>query len=256
MVVEWPDGLLPYGMAWEAIREGIGRRKPDVLITNEMPFGCWAPVMEDYSSKVADSWVSLHEEGLEALASLDVGVVISSRPVKLSGRLANEGFSLVNGHYRSLHHKHFFPQEQGWFEESWFCTGLHGFSVHEIDGIKIGFQLCTELMFNEYSRHLGRLGADLIVAPRATGQRTDNWLFAAQMAAFVGGCFVASSNRQGSGALGAPQFGGMGFIIDPAGKILLTTDDKNPMVVLNLDFSVAKEHKSAYPCYVKDFSLR
>jgi N-carbamoylputrescine amidase len=252
MVVQWPDGLMPYGAQWDAIRKKVHESKPDLLITNEMPFGTWQPVHEDYDASLASAWVSLHDAGTSALAELDVEAVISSRPVHFAGRLANEGFSLVDGIYTAHHHKHLFPQEPGWYESSWFANGLHGFHVHDIAGIKVGFQLCTELMFNEHSRSMGRAGADLIVAPRATGQRTDNWLFAAQMASLVGGCYVASSNRQGSGGIDGPNFGGFGFVVSPGGIFQANTSEDETMTVSILDVSSARASKSEYPCYVKD----
>ena len=74
----------------------------------------------------------------------------------------------------------------------------------------MGVLLCTEIMFNERARELGRAGADLIVTPRATGMNIHRWMVAGAMAAIVSGCYVASANRIGQTRDGL-QFGGAGF---------------------------------------------
>ncbi len=141
--VQWPDGLLPHGAAWDAIRRAVDAGGADLLVTSEMPFGPWFPLTADYDAATAERSVALHEAALDALAGLQVGAVVSSRPVPCGGRLANEAFVLKGGRYRYLHHEKFFPEEPGWREASWFARG--------------------------------RDGADVIGTPRATGRRTAYW---------------------------------------------------------------------------------
>lgn len=35
--VEWPEGLEPRGLLWEALRQQVAAARPDILVTNEMP---------------------------------------------------------------------------------------------------------------------------------------------------------------------------------------------------------------------------
>lgn len=252
MVVEWPDGLLPRGPEWEGIVDAVRRGRPDVLITNEMPFGSWMPSRAEYEPVRAAEWVSLHEQGLDALGRLDAGAVVSTRPVASEDRLANEAFLMIDRRYTSLHHKHVLPAEAGWHESSWFAAGGDGFAVHEVGGLKIGVLICTELMFNEHARRLGRSGADLLAVPRATGQRIDSWETAARMAALVGGCYVASSNRWGRTTADSPEFGGHGFIVAPGGVPMASTTRDCPAVLRELDTDSARSAKLEYPCYVHE----
>ena len=39
--VQWPDGLAPCSEVWSALAADVARSAPEVLITNEMPFGRW-----------------------------------------------------------------------------------------------------------------------------------------------------------------------------------------------------------------------
>lgn len=252
MVVEWPDGLQPDGEPWQRIAQQIEEIAPDLLLTNEMPFGSWLPRSERYDAEAAEAWVQLHERGVAVLAALKVEAVMSSRPVPSGRSLANEAFTLVAGRYTARHHKQRFPEEPGWHESTWFQAALPGFAVHEVAGVHVGFLLCTELMFNEHARRLGRAGADLIAVPRATGLRRDSWETAAGMASLVGGCYVATSNRVGRQCAEGPIFGGHGFVVAPGGARLATTEGTAQMQVVELDLSLARKSKHEYPCYVPD----
>lgn len=252
MVVEWPDGLRPRGRPWDEVVRAVDAIRPDLLITNEMPFGPWCPGQRDYRPDVADAWVRLHEDGVEALSSLSAGAVLSSRPVPEGQRLANEAFTLIDGHYVARYRKQFLPEEPGWYEATWFEASMGGGAVHDVAGLRVGFMLCTDLMFNEHARRLGRAGADLIAVPRATGLRRDSWETAARMAALVGGCYVATSNRVGRATSTGPTFGGHGFIVGPGGGIDVATDASAPAAGMALDLALPAAAKRDYPYYVPD----
>jgi N-carbamoylputrescine amidase len=217
--VQWPDGLVPDTDLWSAVAADVASFAPEILITNEMPFGPWLAASPDFDADSAKESVRIHEHSLAALQALRVPIVISSRPVIAGGRLANEAFVLERGRFRFLHQKHFFPAEEGWFETEWYKTDKPGFEVMEIDGLRFGVLLCTELMFNERARAYGKSGAHLIAVPRATGRSLAPWKTAGAMAAIASGCYVVSSNRVGS-ASGGPTFGGGAYAFAPDGSLL------------------------------------
>ncbi len=252
--VQWPDGLEPRGPAFEQIRRQLDAANTDILVTNEMPFGAWAPTEVSYNATTASEWVEIHERGLDALRQLPVSSIVSSRPVLAGDRLANEAFAIENGQYRPLHHKQLFPAESGWQEAAWFRPATQGFSVHNIGGLDIGVLLCTELMFNENARHLGRMGADLIAVPRATGQGVEVWRIACAMAAIVSGAYVVSSNRSEQADNRQPLFGGRGFAFAPGGELLGATSDTEPLATIIIDRDRTKAAKDEYPCYVPELS--
>lgn len=249
--VEWPEGLVAGDAAWSGIRKAVWAAAPEILVTNELPFGPWLAASDRYDAAQAMRSVELHDAGLQALAELEVPVVLSSRPVPVSGKLANEAFALIKGEYRALHQKHYFPAEPGWYETGWFHTAVPGFDIAVEAGLRIGVLLCTELMFNERARAYGASGVDLIIAPRASGAPADEWKIAGAMAALVSGSYVVSSNRVGSGAEG-PEFGGCGFAFAPGGHLIAETSADAPIMSFDLDPACSSAAKSQYPCYVSD----
>ena len=252
-IVQALTGMLPGSREWAELAGRIDEVGPDVLITNEMPFGPWLAESNQYDVKAAAQSVQHGEAGIEALQSLKVPVVLSSRPVPAGERLANEAFALVGGVYQRVHHKQYFPDEPGFFERDWFEADLSGFDAVDLGGWSAGFLLCTELFFTEWARHYRRQGASLIAVPRAAGESLRTWLPAAKTAAIVSGCYVASSNRVGAVS---PQltFGGRGFCIAPDGSLIAETSAAQPVVVFEMDLEVSAAQQREYPCYVEELS--
>lgn len=249
--VEWPEGLASGDAQWQRASAAVAASRPDILVTNELPFGGWLADSGAFSDAEAEASILAHEAGLGALAALGIPAIISSRPVRHSSRLANEAFVLEDGRVRVLHRKQYFPNEPGWFEAEWFAGDESGFAVAEVLGIKVGVLLCTEAMFNERARAYGRAGASLIVIPRASGTHIGSWKIAGAMAALVSGAYVVSSNRVGTSE-GGTEFGGGGFAYAPGGRLLAETDAGHPLRVLDVDSHVAAEAQRGYPCYVSE----
>ncbi|WP_406855711.1 carbon-nitrogen hydrolase family protein [Alsobacter sp. KACC 23698] len=254
-VVEWPDGLQVGSKAWAALAGDLAAAAPELLITNEMPFGSWLPRQLPYDRAAARTWADMHEASLPALACL-AQAVISSRPIFHGDVLANEAFAIEDGVYRTLHHKQIFPAEEGWQEDGWFAPRRPGFDTHAIAGLTVGVLLCTELMFPEHARALGRQGAHLIAVPRASGRAMTTWRTAGAMAAIVSGAYVLSSNRVGSADGQPPVFGGQGFAFAPSAVTLGETSRGMEMLVVDVERDVADAAKSAYPVYVSDRHVR
>lgn len=250
--VEWPEGLSPTGAPWGDLRNSVTAARPDILLTNELPFGPWIAEGAAFSEEEATRSLRAHERGLEGLVDLAVPAVISSRPVRNGTRLANEAFVLLeSGAVRPLHRKQYFPNEPGWFESEWYAGDDSGFDVAEILGIRIGVLVCTEAMFNERARAYGRQGASLIVIPRASGRDIEPWKIAGAMASLVSGAYAVSSNRVGP-SRGGTHFGGGGFAYAPGGSLLAVTSATNPLQTFELDASLPASAQREYPCYVPE----
>ncbi len=250
-IMEGPVDLYPGSEEWRTLAKAIKDAKPDLLLTNEMPFGPWLAALTRYDADKAAESVRIHEEGLEALHALHLPCIISSRPVAGTDRLANEAFVLQDGEYRFLHHKHYFPRDAGFYEHVWFAPTRPGFEVAEVAGVKVGVQLCTELMFNERSRAYGRAGAELIVVPRASGTSTSRWMIAGAMAAITSGCYVLSSNRVGT-TQANQTFGGTAFAFAPDGELLARSSEGQSLLVVDIDPARARAQQLLYPCNVEE----
>src|SRR5262245_3933153 len=249
--VEWPEDLSTDDEQWSRLQNSITAVRPDILITNELPFGPWLAEKPAFSEDDASLSVRAHKRGLEALIELNLPAIISSRPVWNGKRLANEAFVLQRGAVRRLHRKQYFPNEPGWFESEWYTGDDSGFAVAEILGIKVGVLVCTEAMFNEHARAYGRQQATLIVIPRASGVNVKSWLIAGAMASLVSGAYVVSSNRVGDSRTGM-RFGGGGFAYAPHGQMVAVTAPSHPIQTLELDPKMSACAQREYPCYVPE----
>jgi N-carbamoylputrescine amidase len=251
--VEWPESLSPNHPQWKDLKNSITAAHPDILVTNELPFGPWIAEGAEFSEDDARLSVSAHEEGLQALIDFDLPAVISSRPLWAGKRLANEAFVLENRIVRPLHRKQYFPNEPGWFESEWYAGDDSGFDVEEVLGMNIGVLLCTDAMFNERARAYGKQNASLIVIPRASGMDLESWKIAGAMASLVSGAYVVSSNRVGRGK-GGTQFGGGGYAYAPGGRLLAVTDPTHSVQIVELDPATAVSAQREYPCYVPELN--
>ena len=251
--VEWPEGLSTCDAQWSVLKDAVAAAGPDILVTNELPFGPWIAENACFSEDEACHSLRAHDKGLEGLIDLALPAVISSRPVWNGKRLANEAFVLENGAVRPLHRKQYFPNEPGWFESEWYAGDSSGFDVAEILGIKVGVLLCTEAMFNERARAYGKQQASLIVIPRASGLDKRSWKIAGAMASLASGSYVVSSNRAGR-SKGGTRFGGGGFAFAPHGRLLGTTGPADPVQTFELDPKMSSYARHAYPCYVPELN--
>jgi N-carbamoylputrescine amidase len=249
--VQWPENLSVKDEQWARISDSVIAADPDILVTNELPFGPWIAEGATFSKSEAQLSLRAHENGLEGLNALGLPAVISSRPVWNGGHLANEAFVIENGTVRPLHRKQYFPNEPGWYESEWYAGDNSGFVVAEILGIKVGVLLCTEAMFNERARAYGKQKASLIVLPRASGADIEPWKIAGAMASLVSGAYVVSSNRI-CRSKGGIQFGGGGFAYAPHGRLLAVTSAAHPLSTLELDPDESASAQGAYPCYVAE----
>jgi N-carbamoylputrescine amidase len=231
----------------------VESERPALVLLNEMPFGTWIAREETFREESAQASLCAHEEGLRAIRKLPAAV-IGSRPIRGDHKLVNEAFLISDGTYKHIHHKQYFPQEAGFFEDTWFAAPQSGFDVTEYRGVRLGVLLCTELMFTEWARHYRRQGAHIIVAPRASGVSMRHWHASARMAAIVSGCYVLSSNRV-SEAGSTPSFGGKGLIYSPTGILLGMTSAVHPLLCANIDLALVADAQRKYPCYVREIDM-
>ncbi|MGD9250386.1 MAG: carbon-nitrogen hydrolase family protein [Desulfobacterales bacterium] len=239
---------------WQVFKTELGNQASEWVLLPEMPFCNW---MAGGRAVDPDRWkvaVEAHDYWIRRLAELPASVVIGSRPVIDGGRFFNEGFiwQKFSG-YRAVHRKYYLPNEEGFWEASWYARGEGDFRVVAIDGLQIGFLICTELWFGARAREYARQGVHLLVCPRATpADATDKWIAGGMAAAVVAGAFCISSNFNGPNVEGLP-FGGVGWVIEPEeGRVLCRTSQANSIVTIDIDPVWAEKAKQTYPRYVRD----
>jgi len=251
-VCESDPEMMPGDGSWQTLTEQAQTAKADLFLLNEMAFGSWISASPRPDSAVLSESRLVHDYGIAMFGSLAAPTVMSSRPVDENGTSVNQGFIWHEGEVTPVHNKQFFPQEPGYYEASWFRRGKSHFRIGEALDLQVGFQICTEIMFNEWSRYYGHHGAHIIVVPRAVGAESlSRWKTALSMAAIVSGCYVLSSNRSGADSNGQ-VFGGHGWIFDPLGDCIAETSQESPVVYVEFDKTLVERAQSEYPCYVEE----
>lgn len=251
-VCELPDGLSPGDAAWQDLLDGVARDRPQALLLNELPFGRWPAASPAFELGRAGRTAAAHAAGIAALDALASLALFGSTALPAGRKLINEGFVRLERRYHALHHKLCLPEEPGFHEDTWFCPGSRAFGTFDHGGFRFAFAICSELMVPEVPRMLARLGADVLLVPRAsTAEGFDRWLTVARATALVTGCYVASSNRSGGEGGGDPTFGGGGFVIDPGGELLALTDPARPLATATLSRAALTRARAAYPMTIR-----
>lgn len=239
---------------WENLVAHCKANKSDFILLPEMPFYPWIAnqTASDYSKKLAA--VQAHEKWLRRIEELGDAIVAYSKPVLNGDQFYNTAYiwSKEKDHQK-VRSKYLFPEEEGFYEATWFSRETGNFEVFEIGGIRIGFLLCTELWFTQYARAYGLAEVDFILCPRATGKSSiPQWLRCGQTISVIGGCYCLSSNRSGIGENNF-NWGGTGWISQPMdGKLLGKTSKENPFVTVDIDLTQSRIAKKEYPIYVKE----
>jgi N-carbamoylputrescine amidase len=249
-VAEFPDEAVHHDGAWADLVGFLRAAPTDVLVLPEMPFVQWSVFTADVVDLAA--WraaLASHEAMHARFGELAAGVVLGSYPVERQGERLNQAFVWTrDGGTRGARAKYFLPDEPDGREATWFARGDRDFAPTSVGALRVGFQLCTELLFVDRSRAIGRAGAQVIAAPRATsGHR--RWPMAAGMAAIASGCFVATANRR---SYTADTFAGGSWVISPEGETLAATTAEAPYVTVDVDLADADRARRTYPRYLPD----
>lgn len=242
---------LRYGTGeWDELVARIEKQPVDVLVFNELPFGLWLASSHTFDEAAWRKSLADTEAALSHLGDFRAQTIVGSIPQQLEdGRRVNAGFSWSAKNGLQIHHyKQHLPHGPGYWETAWTEAGPGGFEPFVLDnGLKVGFMICTDIMFPEHARSYGRQQTDLIVCPRATPELDAAMFHAAlTMAATVSGCYVASSNRGYADSLGF-SYEGRGMVVSPRGIDIATTNPQDPYLVVNIDTEAVRAKQARYP---------
>jgi N-carbamoylputrescine amidase len=147
----------------------IKAENSDFLLLPEMCFHQWLaadrqPVREHWLASV-----DAHARQILQLGQLGARAIIGTRPIVTdSGAFRNQAY-LWTAEPRVLpvHEKYYLPDEESYWEASWYQRGELEFETCRALEIEIGVQICTEMWFFEWARHFARAGADVLCIPSA-----------------------------------------------------------------------------------------
>jgi N-carbamoylputrescine amidase len=151
----------------------------------------------------------------------------------------------VSGIYRKTH---IAPPERDIF------TPGNSVPLFEVEGVKLGIQLCYDAHFPELSTRMAVDGADIIFMPHASPRGTPpeklaSWLRHLTARAFDNSVYIVACNQNGDNLKGL-EFPGVAVIIDPSGDVLKdNVSGQEAMIVADLKADVlaaVRGHRMRY----------
>jgi N-carbamoylputrescine amidase len=227
---------------WETL---LGLPPVDLVVLPELcftPWLCATPQVDPLAWEDAAANQHLHR-----LPDLGARVVIGTKATVHNGRRFNDAFCWTRDTgLRTVHRKTFLPDEQGFWEATWYRRGPVDFQAFDTPVGRIGVSVCTEMWFTQQAYP----DVDLVIIPRATPiDTTDKWLAGGATHAVCSGAFCVSSNR--SEQVAGTTMGGAGWVFDPEGAELGVTTAARSALVIDVDLDHSRAAKATYPRYVR-----
>lgn len=238
----------------EQLAQHCKQESSEFLLLPEMCFSEWLAADPEPNAWHWLVAVQRHEKHIAQLDQLGPLAIMGTRPiVHANGSFRNQAYlwSADRGP-QAVHEKYYLPDEDSYWEKTWYDRGQRSFEIARALGARIGVQICTEMWFFEWARHYARARADILCVPRATPHGTaPKWLSGGQAAAVCSGAFCLSSNLWNPPGSRA-DLGGLGWIIDPDGAVIATTSAEKPFATAEIDLDFAVLSKNTYPRYVSE----
>ena len=144
--------------------------------------------------------------------------------------VSKDGVLLAN--YSKIHPFSYGGEDKKYYagEEICFCN---------IQSTKITPFICYDLRFPEIFQIASKTSKLITVAANWPRSRQDHWLTLLKARAIENQCFIAGINRVGIGD--GIEYGGGSVIISPLGEILNEVNNKEELIVKEIDFTLVNE---------------
>lgn len=222
----------------------------ELAVLPELPMNRWSPATEiPHETDAETPGGPRHQALSEAARTAGLGVIGGAivRDPK-SGRRHNTALAFdrsgkLVASYRKMH----LPEEPGFWETRHYEPGDALPPVVKAFGMRISFQICSDINRPEGSRLLGTLGAEVIVAPRATEASTFGRWRTIFIANSITSCaYIVSVTRPRIEA--GVSLGGPSFAVAPTGEVLAETTE--PIALVTLHRTVVEQARRGYPGYL------
>ncbi|WP_419905610.1 carbon-nitrogen hydrolase family protein [Kiloniella sp.] len=239
--------------SFQSLIKHVKATQSEFVLVPEMSFSSWLAASDKPTDEAWRAAVEAHCGMISRLGELGVEAVMGTRPVVDQGSRRNRAYLWTEGQeLAEFHDKWNLPDEEDYWEATWYDRGDKLFTTNRYKDIRIGVTICTEMWFFEHARSYGKQKAHLLCVPRATPHgSTEKWLAGGQASAVVSGAYCLSSNLYNPKGNG-DNLGGLGWVIDPEGNVLGTTSPEEPFITVEIDPGFAERSKKTYPRYVAD----
>jgi deaminated glutathione amidase len=241
-----PDGL---GRLAERLDQ-CAQRGADLAVLPELPLHPWRPATKDAVDEDAEPMDGPRAQA-QATAAQEAGIglvggIIHGDPAtgrRTSRVLVFDRSGELVATYEKLH----LPEEPGFWETSHYEPGTEAPGRIDAFGLPIGVQVCSDSNRPEGSHLLGAQGAQAILIPRATEEKTyQRWKIVFRANALTSCSYVLSVNRPDPEA--GVLIGGPSIAVDPNGTVLVETTDR--VALVTLEARVVSTARTAYPGYL------
>lgn len=136
-------------------------------------------------------------------------------------------------------------QNENFYEQDYYTPAEDGFKVFETPFGKVGIVICFDRHMPESIRTCARKGADLVIVPTANTKAEPMEMFEWEMRvqAMQNQVFIAMCNRVGTED--KMQFAGESIVIDPRGTVLAKADDREQVLMCDIDLHEVKKVRSS-----------
>lgn len=233
------------------LREALVRARDagaELALLPELPLDPWIPATRRPRDSDAEPAAGPRHEVLARAASeAGIGVlggaIVVDRGVRFNRALLFDEAGELVAHYDKLH----VPSEEGFWESDHYVQGDELTPPSDRFGLRVGLQICSDMQRPQCVTALAAMGAEVILAPRATPRTShERWRTVLRAAAIAGACYVASINRpqpEGAAPIGSPS-----MVVAPDGEVLAENED--PLTVVALDRHTVERARRDYPGYL------
>ena len=222
----------------------------DLALLPELPLNPWRPAtkvpVNDDAEEEGGRRTQLMADAAEVTGVGLVGGIIHRDPRsgrRTSRALLFDGGGQIVARYEKLH----LPEEPGFWETSHYQPGTTAPQAIHHFPLSVGLQICSDINRPQGSHLLGAQGAEAMLAPRATEQRTyERWRVVFRANALTACAYVLSVNRPAPEA--GVLIGGPSIAVDPHGEVVVETTDR--LAVVTLERDVIRQARVAYPGYL------
>jgi predicted amidohydrolase len=224
----------------------------ELALLPELPLNPWSPATtharpEDAEPPGGSRQRALSETARAAGLAVVGGAIVAEPPggERRNTALVFDARGALVARYAKLH----LPEEEGYWETSHYAPGAAPPDVIRAFALPIGIQICSDMNRPEGCHLLGAMGAEAILAPRATPPETwERWRLVLRANAVTSTAYVLSVNRPAPE--GGTPIGGPSLAVDPFGQVLVETTD--PVAVVTLDRDVVRRARGSYPGYLPE----
>ena len=225
---------------------------PGLVVLPELPLNRWSaasrtPLDEDAEPPPPDG--PRCRMLAEAAASAGVGTVGGAIVRASTGRRLNTAMVHdASGRLLYTYAKVHLPEEPGYWETSHYEPGTTPPVPVRLPGcdLPLGVQICSDINRPAGAQLLAAQGAEVIVVPRATEPGSyPRWRLVFRSVALTNAAWVISVNRPADPAV---PIGGPSLVVNPAGEIVLETEE--PLAVVTIDRAAVARGRASYPGYL------